>query len=97
MKPITLQAGYDYVLVAPIYSVKDKHRARPEFDLLLTHRLPQVFYLDRRSQGVTHPSYVTLAHVQLLHRSMLKEQRGSLTAIELAQIDERLGFCLGLA
>jgi mRNA-degrading endonuclease toxin of MazEF toxin-antitoxin module len=94
---ITQQIGYDYVLVAPIYSVRAKHRARPEFELLLNHRLPQVFYLDHRRQGVTQPSYVALAHMQLLHRSLLKEERGALTGSEMTQIDERLGFCLGLS
>lgn len=93
---ITIQSGYEYVLVAPIYSVRDKHKSRPEFELLLAHRLPQVFYLDRREQGVTHPSYVALAQLQLLHRSTLKEQRGALTAAEMLKIDERLRFCLGL-
>ena len=93
---ITTQSGYEYVLAAPIYNVKDKHKSRPEFELLLAHRLPQVFYLERREQGVTHPSYVALAQLQLLHRSMLKDQRGALTASEMHQIDERLRFCLGL-
>jgi mRNA-degrading endonuclease toxin of MazEF toxin-antitoxin module len=93
---ITGQSGYEYVLVAPIYSVRDKHKSRPGFKSLLAHRLPQVFYLSRREQGVTRPSYVALAQLQLLHRSMLKEQRGALTAAEMLQIDERLRFCLGL-
>jgi len=93
---ITAQPGYDYVLVAPIYTVKEQHRARDEFELLVTHRLPQVFYLDRREQGVTRPSYVALAQLQLLHRSVLKEKRGALTVAEMQQVDERLRFCLGL-
>lgn len=93
---ITAQPGYDYVLVAPIYTVKEQHRARDEFELLVSHRLPQVFYLDRQEQGVTRPSYVALAQLQLLHRSVLKEKRGTLTAAEMQQIDERLRFCLGL-
>ncbi|MGC9336460.1 MAG: type II toxin-antitoxin system PemK/MazF family toxin [Anaerolineae bacterium] len=93
---ITSQSGYEYVLVAPIYSLKDKHGSKPGFEHLLAQRLPQVFYLDRREQGVTRPSYVALAQLQLLHRSMLKEQRGALTAAEMLQIDERLRFCLGL-
>jgi mRNA-degrading endonuclease toxin of MazEF toxin-antitoxin module len=93
---ITAQPGYDYVLVAPIYTIKEQHRARDKFELLVTHRLPQVFYLDRREQGVTRPSYVALAQLQLLHRSMLKEKRGALTATEMQQIDERLRFCLSL-
>ena len=84
------------MLVAPIYTVKEQHRARDQFELLVTHRLPQVFYLDRREQGVTRPSYVALAQLQLLHRSVLKEKRGALTAAEMQQIDERLRFCLGL-
>jgi len=93
---ITAQHGYEYVLVAPIYTVREQHRAKAEFELLVTHRLPQVFYLDRREQGVTHPSYVALAQLQLLHRSMLKEKRGVLTTAQMYQIDERLRFCLGL-
>lgn len=93
---ITAQPGYDYVLVAPIYTIKEQHRAKDKFELLVTHRLPQVFYLDRREQGVTRPSYVALAQLQLLHRSMLKEKRGALTVAEMQQIDERLRFCLGL-
>jgi mRNA-degrading endonuclease toxin of MazEF toxin-antitoxin module len=93
---ITAQAGYEYVLVAPIYTVREQHRARREFELLVAQRLPQVYYLDRREQGVTHPSYVALAQLQLLHRSVFKEKRGALTSIEMQQIDERLRFCLGL-
>ena len=93
---ITTQPGYEYVLVAPLYTVKPQHRSKAEFELLVTHRLPQVFYLDRREQGVTRPSYIALAQLQLLHRSMLKEKRGTLTATEMQQIDERLKFCLGL-
>jgi mRNA-degrading endonuclease toxin of MazEF toxin-antitoxin module len=93
---ITAQPGYDYVLTAPIYTVKEQHRAKDKFELLVSHRLPQVFYLDRREQGVTRPSYVALAQLQLLHRSVLKEKRGALTAAEMQQIDERLRFCLGL-
>ncbi len=93
---ITMQAGYEYVLVAPIYTVREQHRARAEFELLVTQRLPQVYYLDRREQGVTHPSYVALAQLQLLHRSVFKERRGALTPAEMQQIDERLRFCLGL-
>jgi len=93
---ITAQSGYEYMLVAPLYTVKPQHRAKTEFGLLVTHRLPQVFYLDRRGQGVTRPSYIALAQLQLLHRSMLKEKRGALTATEMQQIDERLRFCLDL-
>jgi mRNA-degrading endonuclease toxin of MazEF toxin-antitoxin module len=93
---ITAQSGYEYILVAPIYSVKDKHKARPEFELLLTNRLPQVYHLDLPEHGVTRPSYVALAQLQLLHRSMLRERRGALTMTEMRPIDERLRFCLGL-
>lgn len=93
---ITAQAGYEYVLIAPIYTIREPHRARAEFELLATQRLPQVYYLDRREQGVTHPSYVALAQLQLLHRSVFKERRGALTLAEMQRIDERLRFCLGL-
>ena len=93
---ITDQLHYDYVLVAPIYSVQDKHRTRPAFQKLVENRLLQLYYLDRREQGVTRPSYVALAQVQLLHRSVFKEYRGALTASEMYQIDERLRFCLDL-
>lgn len=93
---ITAQQGYEYVLVAPIYSVKRKHRERSAFALLLENRLPQIFYLDRREQGVTRPSYVALAQIQLLHRSVFKEHRGALAESEMVQIDDRLRFCLGL-
>ena len=84
------------MLVAPIYSVKEKHRSNPEFALLLNNRLPQIFYLDRREQGVTRPSYVALAQIQLLHRSVFKEHRGALDEDEMNQIAERLRFCLAL-
>lgn len=93
---ITAQPNYEYVLVAPIYTLKAQHRAKPEFELLLTNRLLQLYYLDRREQGVTHPSYIALAQLHLLHQSMLIEKRGALTAAEMRQIDERLRFCLGL-
>lgn len=93
---ITTQSGYEYILVAPIYTVKSQHSAKAEFELLVTHRLPQVFYLDQREQGVTRPSYIALAQLQLLHRSMLKEKRGALTVTQIKQIDERLKFCLDL-
>ena len=93
---ITDQPRYDYVLVAPIYSVKRKHRTRSMFKRLLENRLPEIYYLDRREQGVTRPSYVALAQIQLLHRSVFREYRGALVASEMRQIDERLRFCLGL-
>jgi mRNA-degrading endonuclease toxin of MazEF toxin-antitoxin module len=93
---ITAQRGYEYVLIAPIYSVKEKHRSSPSFAQLLSNRFPQIFYLDRREQGVTRPSYVALAQIQLLHRSVLREYRGALGEDEMNQIDERLRFCLAL-
>jgi mRNA-degrading endonuclease toxin of MazEF toxin-antitoxin module len=93
---ITDQPGYDYILAAPIYSVRQKHKTRPAFERLVENRLAQIYYLDRRTQGVTRPSYVALAQIQLLHRSVFKEFRGALAASEMRQIDERLRFCLDL-
>jgi mRNA-degrading endonuclease toxin of MazEF toxin-antitoxin module len=93
---ITGQPGYEYLLVAPIYTVHAQHRARPEYQALVAQQLPQVFYLDRREQGVTHPSYVALAQLQLLHRSVFRERRGTMAPNEMRQIDERLRFWLGL-
>jgi len=93
---ITEQPRYDYVLVAPIYSVKPKHRERPAFKRLLENQLVELYYLDRREQGVSRPSYVALAQIQLLHRSVFREYRGALAIGEMHQIDERLRFCLDL-
>lgn len=93
---ITDQPGYDYVLAAPIYTVRPKHKARPAFKQLCENRLAQLYYLDRREQGVTRPSYVALAQIQLLHHSVFREQRGVLSVSEMRQIDERLRFCLNL-
>jgi len=93
---ITGQPGYEYLLVAPIYTIHEQHRARKEYTSLVAQQLPQVFYLDRREQGVTHPSYVALAQLQLLHQSVFRERRGALPPAEMRQIDERLRFCLGL-
>jgi|GEM_PF-2279714 len=93
---ITGQPGYEYLLVAPIYTVHAQQRARKEYAALVAQQLPQVFYLDRREQGVTHPSYVALAQLQLLHRSVFRERRGALMLDEMRQVDDRLRFCLGL-
>ena len=93
---ITHQSGYDYVVIAPIYTVQEKHRARKDYATLVAQRLPQVFFLDRREQGVTRPSYVALAQIQLLHRSVFRERRGLLSTEDMRLIDDRLRFCLGL-
>ena len=93
---ITSQPGYEYLLVAPIYTIHEQHRTRREYASLVAQQLPQLFYLDRREQGVTRPSYLALAQLQLLHRSVFRERRGTLAPDEMRQIDDRLRFCLGL-
>ena len=42
---ITGQPGYEYLLVAPIYTVHAQQRARKEYSALVAQQLPQVFYL----------------------------------------------------
>jgi len=82
---------YNYVLVAPVHSVKPDELAR-----LQQVDYPTDFLLIPPEGGLKQPSVAFLNQLRTLHKNLLSDYIGELPAERMAELNVKLAYSLGL-
>lgn len=82
---------YNYLLVAPIHSLKPVELAR-----LQEVNYPTDFLLTPPEGGLTRPSVVFLNQLRTLHKNLMTEYIGELPPTRIAELNVKLALSLGL-
>lgn len=82
---------YNYLLVAPIHSLKPADLAR-----LQQVNYPTDFLLMPPEGGLKQPSVVFLNQLRTLHKNLMADYIGELPSERIAELNVRLAYSLGL-
>jgi len=82
---------YNYLLVAPIHSLKASDQAK-----LRRVNYPSDLLIEAGEAGLTHPSVVFLNQLRTLHKNLTDNYIGQLSPQQIEEMDAKLAFCLGL-
>jgi mRNA-degrading endonuclease toxin of MazEF toxin-antitoxin module len=82
---------YNYLLVAPVHSLKPDELAQ-----LQKVNYPTDFLLTPPEGGLKQPSVAFLNQLRTLHKNLLADYIGELPASRIAELNVKLAFSLGL-
>lgn len=82
---------YNYLLVAPVHSLKPVELAR-----LQKINYPTDFLLMPPEGGLKRPSVVFLNQLRTLHKNLIVDYIGELPSERMAELNVRLAYSLGL-
>lgn len=86
-----------FIYGIPIYSLKEKQLSNNKFmGKLKNNKIPNFYYIDKPTQGVSKPSMLDLRSIVSIHKDLFVQYKGYLDDDDMMIISEKINYLLDL-